>query len=203
MIKNPAQAIDVAVTAYLAVPGRRLLRRHEVGRAEHLATQRQTGLALQALGQAEIGDARLVVGVDEHIRWFEVAVQDALLMRVVDRFGNGLEILSRAPGRQRNVPHQGGQTGAIHEIHREIVLAGVDPDFMDRDDVRMVQHRRRRGLGAKTLHERLGRELAGEDHLHRHEAIQADLPGFVHHPHAAAGDLFEQLVIAKGAESGQ
>ena len=37
---------------------------------------------------------------------------------------------------------------------------------------------------------------AGEDHLERDDAVQADLPGLVDDAHPAAGDLLQQLVVA-------
>ena len=39
--------------------------------------------AVDALGQAEIGDVYLIMAVDEHIRRLQIAVQDSLLMGVV------------------------------------------------------------------------------------------------------------------------
>ena len=34
-------------------------------------------------------------------------------------------------------------------------------------------------------------QFAGEDHLHRDDAVEADLTRLVDHPHAAAGDFFQ------------
>ena len=48
-----------------------------------------------------------------------------------------------------------------------------------------------------------GRELAGQDHLQGHDAVEADLPGLVDDAHAAAGDLLQQLVIAEVADGAQ
>ena len=41
-----------------------------------------------------------------------------------------------------------------------------------------------------------------QDHLERHEALQARLPGLVHHAHAAAAQLLHQLVLAESARRG-
>ena len=52
----------------------------------------------------------------------------------------------------------------------------------------------RLGLGLKAA-DQLGRgQVAGQDHLHRHRAIEALLPGLVDHAHAAAADLADQFV---------
>src|SRR5262249_19536511 len=53
------------------------------------------------------------------------------------------------------------------------------------------------GLAPEALHVGLIGELAGEDHLQRDGPIEADLSGLVYDAHTAAGDLAEDLVIAK------
>src|SRR5438876_734391 len=60
----------------------------------------------------------------------------------------------------------------------------------------------RRGLrlGLEAAHVGRGRQLALENHLQRHGAVEADLPCLVHDAHAAAGDLLEQLVVAEVTE---
>jgi hypothetical protein len=66
---------------------------------------------------------------------------------------------------------------------------------VNRDNVRVLEHRRRGGFAAKALDKLLGRELAGENHLHRHDAVQTGLPRTIDNAHAAAGDFFQQFVI--------
>ena len=79
------------------------------------------------------------------------------------------------------------------------MLRFVLPDFIHRDDVRMIEARRRRRFVAKALHGFRGRQFAREDHLHRHLAPEAELPRAIHHAHATARNLFEQFVIAEAA----
>ena len=69
--------------------------------------------------------------------------------------------------------------------------------FVDRHDVRMVQARRGFGLGVKPSHFSFAGELPGQHHFHRHNAVQAHLPRFIDHPHAAAVDLLQQFVVAE------
>ena len=42
---------------------------------------------------------------------------------------------------------------------------------------------------------------AGPDHLQGHQAVEADLAGLVNDPHAADGQLLEQLVVAEPAHA--
>ena len=70
---------------------RRLLRRHEVRRAQRLPRHRQVAAPFaQPFGQAEVGDPRLIQPVDEHVGRFEVPVQHSAPVGIGDRFGDGL-----------------------------------------------------------------------------------------------------------------
>jgi hypothetical protein len=72
-----------------------------VGRgAEHLAVERHGDLARGALGQAEIHDGGRAVVPDHDVRRFHVAVDDAVLMRVVERFGHRRHQGGRVPDRE-------------------------------------------------------------------------------------------------------
>src|SRR5204862_2569629 len=87
-----------AQTEYVAgppdfAPSPSLFRRHEMGRTQHLAGDRQTRLSIEPFGQSKISDSRPVRrGVDEHVGRFEIAVKDALPMRVVNRFSTELHV---------------------------------------------------------------------------------------------------------------
>ncbi len=77
------------------------------------------------------------------------------------------------------------------------MAAGVFAHLVDGHDVRMVEVGRRLRLALEALHVQRRRQLAGQDHLQRHDAVEAHLPGLEDHAHAAAGDLLEDLVVAE------
>ena len=64
--------------------GHRLLRAHVARRPEHIAGQRQPGVPRDA-GQPEVGHPQAPAAVQEQVGRLDVAVQDALLMRVLQR----------------------------------------------------------------------------------------------------------------------
>ena len=85
------------------------------------------------------------------------------------------------------------------EIHREVLLALMDADFVNGHDVRMLQAGRRRSFRAKPLHELRAGERTEEQHLHRDDAVQAYLPRPIDNAHPASRDFFQQFVIAERA----
>ena len=67
-------------------------------------------------------------------------------------------------------------------------------DVVDVDDVRVPQPGGGLRFGLKAA-DQLGRsQMAGQDHLDGHRAVEPLLPGLVDHAHAAAADLADQLV---------
>ena len=52
----------------------------------------------------------------------------------------------------------------------------------------------------KAVHIALPRQPLRPDHLQGHDAVEAALSGLENDPHAAAGDFFEQFVVAEGTE---
>src|SRR5262249_43904642 len=107
----------------LSASTRRLLRRHVIGRTEWVPRQGQGGLRLdnpgwrilrqdaKPLGQAEVRKVRLTCAIDEHIRGFEVAMQDPALMRVMDSLGQRLEPLGRQPELMKRKAGSGDHLG--------------------------------------------------------------------------------------------
>jgi hypothetical protein len=90
-----------------------------------------------------------------------------------------------------------GQAAAVDQLHGEERLALVLADFVDGHDVGVVEGCDGGGLGAEALQVG-GRGLrAGAEHLEGDDPAQALLAGLVDDAHAAAGDLFKQLVTAQ------
>ena len=76
-------------------------------------------------------------------------------------------------------------------------------DFVDRDDVRIVELRDRLRLRVKTRDIARARELPRADRLHRDEPLQTHLPRTPHHAHPAARDFLDQFVIAEPPRDGR
>src|SRR5581483_3581719 len=80
--------------------------------------------------------------------------------------------------------------------------AVVFTNFVDLDNVGMLQTGDSFSLAAKTLDDLAAGMAAGENHLERHQAIEAELPRLVDHAHAAAAQFLENLVTRDDAPAG-
>jgi len=197
LVQDGAEAVNVAGRPDQRFLARRLLRGHVAGRAQHRAGGRQLGIGRKDLGQPEIGEKGLAVGVDQDVRGLQVAVHHAVPVQVLhgprDRGQQAHALLQlQAPATQPI-----GQAGALDVFHGEVVLAVDLAHVVDLHDVRMAQTGGGAGLLLEPLHVLGAGEVAGEDHLDGHGPLEALLPGLVDHAHAAAPDLAEQLVRAE------
>src|SRR5688572_12329780 len=97
---------------------------------------------MEPLGEAKISDARLVERIDNDVGGFEVAVQNAVFVRIIDRFSNDLHVANRAAEpvaiAQFAFRVDSGETLALNKIHGEERLAVVRAYFVDGDNVRVL-----------------------------------------------------------------
>ena len=174
---------------------------HVIRCTDNRAAQGQVETGLQALGQSKVGHERLGVRVEENVGRLQIAVQHAALVRVVDGASDGGEQLRRfVIGDERwGICHPLGQRTAFHQLHGEVMLAVVLPDFVNRDDVRVIKMGGGLRLGLKALPLGFAGKLAGADHLERHDAVKGAVTRAINHAHAAACDEFQQFVISERA----
>jgi hypothetical protein len=115
---------------------------------------RENGFVGQALasglGDAEVdhfGDGRAVVDGDENVRGLEVAVNDALLMRVLNRLAH---LHKKPEPRFRREPRfiaELGDAHTAHQFHHEVRPARWRRAAIEHlGDVRMVHQRQRLSL---------------------------------------------------------
>ena len=88
LVEDDAEAVDVAAGVDRVRLAAGLLGRHVGRRAEHLAVGRHRRVVGVALGQAEVHEVRLAVGVEQDVRRLDVAVDDAERVRAAERVGD-------------------------------------------------------------------------------------------------------------------
>ena len=153
-------------------------------------------------GEAEIH--QLGSGLGEHdVAGLEIAVDDALAMRLVERVGDldaDLQYLrsGSAPLRKRC-----GKRLALEVFHHQEVDVVLGADVVEHADVGMVAGRRWCGLRARSAAEfRVGGEMSGQN-LDRDDAIEARVAGAIHLAHSAGTERGLNFVRTEFCARGQ
>ncbi len=179
-----------------------LLGRHVARRAHDRAHLRQVrGFDV---GNPEIGNLHRAVRQQEDVRRFDVAVDDALTMRI--------------PERVEDLPHDPHDIGdlealvrleallelaTLHELHRDVPDAVVLAEVVDGDNVWVIEPARRLRFAAEAGDHGRGifaGKLFGADGLERDDALDRRIVALVDDAHRPAPDLAPDLVFADAAQ---
>ena len=155
----PRLKMSAAVVTSAFLPGR-LFGRDKAGTAEDGFGHGEPGVVFEQLGQTEVGQMRFAVGVDDDVVRFEVPVQDAVLVGVMDGMGEGRDDARAAFGGKRAIGEFPVEAAAVDPAHAEERLAGMFPDLVDRHDVRVFEVGGRLGFQPETSAEMPGRRTA-------------------------------------------
>lgn len=161
----------------------------------------QGAVLLQHFGQPKIRQVRFVLLIQNHIARLKVSVENATLMRKMDRPRQRTDELSCSPRISHRLASQArAQVGPVHQAHAEIVLPLVLTYLVDRHDVRVREAGRSLSLGLEAFDQLRRCQRSRADEFHGDHPAQSDLPGFKDDAHAAPRNLLNQLVIAKVSE---
>jgi hypothetical protein len=167
----------------MSAPATNLLGRHVIGGAERHATHRQPGVVALIAGQrharqialiewprdAEIGQQQAAIGMQQQVGGFHVAVNDAMLVGVVERAGDLVDVGQRLRDGERALPRQQLGERAIGQVgHDEIGEVVLLAKLIDRHDVGMVERGGRVGLAPEARQEErplasIGQQLRAQD----------------------------------------
>lgn len=184
----------------LDLPGR-LFRGHIRRRADDLPGLRELRTGLRPAGQTKVADLRdaLIPGRagwsdQQHIGRLEVTMNDSLEVRCVNCTCQDLDEtggLRACPRIANSVRQRAGS----RILQADEWQSGMLADLEDLDDMGMLQVRYRLGFRLEARPLGITGVSTRENHLHRHDAIQAYLPGLIDHPHPATSDFLEQFVV--------
>ncbi len=124
-----------------------------------------------------------------------------VLVRIFDRLADAADQLGGLAGLQRTFGQALGEAFSFDEAHREIVLALVLPDLVDRHDARMIEFGGSLGFDIKAADGIVVGELACQDHLQGDLAVEAHLTRLEDDAHAAACELADDFVVAEVANA--
>ena len=207
LVQNHAQRVDVARRRQRVAA--HLLRARVVERHHPLLEPRQRRVGgrerrVEQLGDAEVEQLHAAGRVDDDVRGLEVAVDDEVLVRVLDRRADVEEQPQpRLDAQPVGVAVRGDRL-AVHVLHHEVrQLAVGDAAVEELRDVRMAQRREDLPLGEKSPLDLPVVEAAADD-FDRHAAAELAVVtlGEVDDAHAAASELAQHLVRSDVADSG-
>ncbi len=210
LIEQHAQAVDVAARVNVQPAHLRLLGAHVGRRADELVQlriDRRVGQpALGRLGDAEInhlGHRHAIVQRDQDVRGLDVAVDDALLVRVLDGVADLDEQVKPFPGAEAVLVAVVGDADAPDQFHDEVGAARLGGAGVEHlGDVGMVHHGQSLPLGLEARDHRLGVHAQLDD-LQRHApAHRFGLLGDIDDAATAFADFLQQLVAADGLARG-
>ena len=118
LVEDRPEGVDVGRRADRVALG--LLGGHVAGCPHHLAADGRPVRDLEPLRQAEVGDLRRAVGVEEDVGRLQVAVDDPDVVDRADAAGEAGHELGGLPGRHRRPVEALGERAAVEHLEREI-----------------------------------------------------------------------------------
>ena len=204
LVEKDAQRVDVGACVDIEAADLRLVRAHVLRRADEVVELGEQCFLgeprTRRLGDAEVDHLRDRLGVvqrDEHVRWLDVTVDDALLVRVLDGVADLHEQVQPLPHRELGLVTVLGDGDALDKLHHEVrpaCLGGAG--LQHRRDVRVIHHRQRLPLGLEPRDHLLGVHAELDDLQGDPASDRVLLLGHVHDAEAALADLLEDLVRA-------
>ena len=202
-VKHGSQAINVRGHGHIARFASGLLGRHIGRSAQHRLRQRQAGIGFENLGQSEVGQIRFARLIEQNIARFEVAVEDAALVGMVNRPGDLNHELDSGALSQGLGLELSRQVGPINQPHGKELPAVRLANLIDGSNVRVIQPGGRLCLGLEPLHHARTGQFARRNHLEGHLPVWTPLARAEDNPHPATGNFVEQFIAGELATAKQ
>ena len=156
-----------------------------------------TGTRFHRLGEPEVEHLHGAVGAHLDVGGLQVAVDDAVLVRGLERLGNLTRDRQRVLERQRPLRDAGAQIVTLDEFHDQ--RGGVPGllEAVDLRDVRMVERGERPRLALEARQPLGIVDHRGGQRLQRHVATQLGVARPIDLAHAAGAEGGENLVWAE------
>ena len=133
--------------------------------------------------------------LQEDVGRLQVAVDDPFSVGHVDGTGQRLDERGRLARRPGLAIQSVRQAAALDPLQGQEGPALVAADLVDLHDVGVLHPRRQLRLQPEPQLLGGGSELARQHHLQGRQPVEAPVPRLVHHPHASATDLGQDVVV--------
>ncbi len=150
---------------------------------------------VQSLGQTEVEHFYLAVRLQLHVGRLQVAVDDALLVRLLEPLCDLSRDRERLFERQRPAGDAGGEVFALDVLHRQEPHVLELVDAVDGGDVAVIERGQQLGLAFEPRQPRRILGDAGGQRLDGDLAAQGPIRGPPHHAHAAFTDPRRERVV--------
>ena len=201
MVERCAERVEVTANVDVLRVAR-LLGGDVLRRADRrpIARERHVGGPLR---EPHVGQLHVAVFVDEDVAGFDVAMDHAALVGVVERLRHLLAHLQHVFfGEDAPFDEQRAQRLALDELHDEEVVTTLFAEVVARDDVRIVERSDDARLAAQPIDvATVARQRRLQD-LQRHDAVELLVARLEHGPHRARADAVEDLVVGKWLREG-
>ncbi len=204
-VHDAAEREDVG--AGIRGPAGDLLRRDVAHRSDDSAVgvdcrRHAVAVAKQQLRQPEIENFGVAVVRHHDVLGLQIAVDDVGLMRARQSVRNLNHQIDQRP--ELSFALDAVAQGLARDVfHRDVVIRVCHADFVNREDVRMVERRRRLGLELKSRDGIAVVARFRRKNLDRDVAAQPRVAGAIDLPHPARADGTKNFVVAETAAGGE
>jgi hypothetical protein len=197
------------IGAWIKILTARLLGRHIRNRADRRAdltgellrglqvVRTTLGQPRRQLGETEVEDLDVAAVGQKDVGRLDIAVQDAIDVRVLQRIRDLSAEVEQQGERQRVSRQLGVERLALEQLHGQEELSILLVKTVDGADIGVVQARGGACLATKALRRLAVLGVGVRQHLQRDQPSQPSVLGLVDNAHPAGAQLIEDLVLAE------
>jgi VPDSG-CTERM motif len=197
LVENCTKSIDIGCAADSRVVSHSLFGRHVTGRSHHFHRARDCAFRFDQSRKPEVGKMWFASLIKQNVSRFDVAMQDVVLVSVMNRARHFGDEFRRTANRDRLALCHFIELSAVDEIHAEVAATFALPDFMNWHDKWMVEAGSRFRFSTKALQMRFCSPRTQAYDFERNGAIETFLMGAINYALSAAANFFQQLVVAE------
>src|SRR5262249_48154841 len=140
---------------------------------------------------------QFAVGVEQNVSRFDVAMENSVLVRVMDRARHFGDYFRRLSHRHWRAAYHFIKLAALDKFHAEVAGTITLAHFVDGNDACVIKTGSSCRFAAKTLQMRSACPLARADDFQSDCAIETLLSRQVNYPLVATADFVQQFVVAE------
>src|SRR4029077_11817190 len=139
LVKHCAQSVNIGCASDSRVISHRLFRSHVTGCAQNFHGARDGTLCFDEPCQPEIGEMRFAFCVKQDVSGFDVSMENAALMRIMNGPGQLRDQFRCVTNRHRFALRDGIELAALHQSHTEVTGAAALPHFVNGNNAWMLE----------------------------------------------------------------